>query len=436
MSYICRLRLPCFNRLHYCVLSYNAHYTRQMRLFSLCDTSSNIKKHIGLDGVYKRTGIATRASHDKSKSLTSFTNDAFIDSKEPNKEILNVPEVKLMTFGKHKGKALHEIPKDYYEWLQNEVFRKGKHPDLFESFRKIHNHQPHNDNKILKQQISISEKVDIVYTDGACKNNQKGQLAIAGFGAWFGPGDVRNISGRLAGTKQTNQRAEMTAILKVLEYYNNLDAENEKLNRNILIRTDSRYSINGINLWMHNWKKNKWIKKDGKTVLNVDLWEKIDFCLSDLKRNGYTIGLEWVKGHSGDIGNEAADKLAVAGSLMASSEYPTSTIKKNDNMNDSTSIIKKNDNSVFDIYDDNDVQSIIDLVKPHLQYTKTRSYGKRKIVLHIGPTNSGKTYEAVQSLQNAKSGIYCGPLRLLANEMYEKLNSLDIPCMFYFFFKF
>eukprot|EP00501_MAST-03F_sp_TOSAG23-6_P000260 GSMAST32.ASY1.ANO1.266.1 assembled CDS len=112
---------------------------------------------------------------------------------------------------------------------------------------------------------------------------------------------------------------------------------------------------------------------------------------------------------------------------MASSEYPTSTIKKNDNINDSTSIIKTNDNSVFDIYDDNDVQSIIDLKKPHLQYTKTRSYGKRKIVLHIGPTNSGKTYEAVQSLQNAKSGIYCGPLRLLANEMYEKLNSLDIP---------
>ncbi|KAI7867668.1 P-loop containing nucleoside triphosphate hydrolase protein [Spinellus fusiger] len=53
---------------------------------------------------------------------------------------------------------------------------------------------------------------------------------------------------------------------------------------------------------------------------------------------------------------------------------------------------------------------------------------QRKIILHVGPTNSGKTYRALKRLEEAESGIYCGPLRLLANEIYEKMNSKGIPC--------
>ncbi len=52
----------------------------------------------------------------------------------------------------------------------------------------------------------------------------------------------------------------------------------------------------------------------------------------------------------------------------------------------------------------------------------------RKFVLHLGPTNSGKTYEAMQALSEANTGIYLGPLRLLAFEQYEKLSSQGIPC--------
>ena len=47
---------------------------------------------------------------------------------------------------------------------------------------------------------------------------------------------------------------------------------------------------------------------------------------------------------------------------------------------------------------------------------------KRKIIFHAGPTNSGKTHEALERFQSAKSGIYCGPLRLLASEVYQKTN--------------
>ena len=53
---------------------------------------------------------------------------------------------------------------------------------------------------------------------------------------------------------------------------------------------------------------------------------------------------------------------------------------------------------------------------------------KRKFVLHVGPTNSGKTYDALQRLMETESGTYLGPLRLLALETFEKLNRLGYPC--------
>ena len=53
---------------------------------------------------------------------------------------------------------------------------------------------------------------------------------------------------------------------------------------------------------------------------------------------------------------------------------------------------------------------------------------KRRFILHLGPTNSGKTYEGVGRLHGARNGIYLGPLRLLAAEQFETLNLQDVPC--------
>lgn len=53
---------------------------------------------------------------------------------------------------------------------------------------------------------------------------------------------------------------------------------------------------------------------------------------------------------------------------------------------------------------------------------------ERKFVIHVGPTNSGKTYHALQALKAAKSGVYLGPLRLLALEMFDSLNNDGFPC--------
>lgn len=52
----------------------------------------------------------------------------------------------------------------------------------------------------------------------------------------------------------------------------------------------------------------------------------------------------------------------------------------------------------------------------------------RRFVLHIGPTNSGKTYQSVEALKRAKNGVYLGPLRLMALEIFDKLNAGDCPC--------
>lgn len=57
-----------------------------------------------------------------------------------------------------------------------------------------------------------------------------------------------------------------------------------------------------------------------------------------------------------------------------------------------------------------------------LRYPEARSI-QRKIIYHAGPTNSGKTYHALDRFLTAKSGVYCGPLRLLANEVFNKSNN-------------
>lgn len=47
----------------------------------------------------------------------------------------------------------------------------------------------------------------------------------------------------------------------------------------------------------------------------------------------------------------------------------------------------------------------------------------RKIIFHAGPTNSGKTYHALERYMSAKTGVYCGPLKMLATEVYNKSNA-------------
>ncbi|OJD19377.1 hypothetical protein AJ78_00647 [Emergomyces pasteurianus Ep9510] len=75
----------------------------------------------------------------------------------------------------------------------------------------------------------------------------------------------------------------------------------------------------------------------------------------------------------------------------------------------------------------NEQRALADLRNPTEWYPAARSL-HRTIHLHVGPTNSGKTYHALQRLERAKTGFYAGPLRLLAHEIYTRLNAKGIPC--------
>lgn len=74
-----------------------------------------------------------------------------------------------------------------------------------------------------------------------------------------------------------------------------------------------------------------------------------------------------------------------------------------------------------------DLKQISDLRQPANWYPSARAIN-RKIVFHSGPTNSGKTYHAMERFLTAKSGVYCGPLKLLATEVYLKSNLRGTPC--------
>ncbi|KAM6949910.1 ATP-dependent RNA helicase SUPV3L1, mitochondrial [Lycodopsis pacificus] len=74
-----------------------------------------------------------------------------------------------------------------------------------------------------------------------------------------------------------------------------------------------------------------------------------------------------------------------------------------------------------------DLRKISDLRVPANWYPEARAI-QRKVIFHAGPTNSGKTYHAIQRYLAAKSGVYCGPLKLLAHEIFEKSNNAGVPC--------
>ena len=135
----------------------------------------------------------------------------------------------------------------------------------------------------------------IIYTDGACRGNP-------GPGGW-------GVLIRLDATEKeifggqvdtTNNQMELTAAIE------GLAALKERCS--VELYTDSKYVMDGITQWIQNWKKNNWRTAAKKDVKNKELWQKLDQLISQ-----HQVQWHWVKGHSGDAGNETADFLANKG---------------------------------------------------------------------------------------------------------------------------
>ena len=133
-----------------------------------------------------------------------------------------------------------------------------------------------------------------IYTDGACRGNP-------GPGGWAAILTVRGREKEISGaeTLTTNNRMELQAAIAALQ----------ALRRPVDVRlyTDSQYVRNGILTWLEQWKARGWKTADKRPVKNQDLWELLDAAAAR-----HRIEWHWVRGHSGDPGNERVDALANA----------------------------------------------------------------------------------------------------------------------------
>jgi ribonuclease HI len=131
-----------------------------------------------------------------------------------------------------------------------------------------------------------------IYADGACRGNP----GPGGWGALLSvDGHEKELSG--GETLTTNNRMELTAVIEALAALKRgVEAE---------VYTDSQYVRNGITQWLPQWKARGWRTADRKPVKNQDLWERLE---KEAAR--HTIAWHWVRGHSGNPGNERVDRLA------------------------------------------------------------------------------------------------------------------------------
>jgi len=171
--------------------------------------------------------------------------------------------------------------------------------------------------KDLRQQLDIPPSAEILYTDGACPSNGK-TSSTAGIGIFYGPHDPRNVSLRLPGLYQTNQRAELYAVVHALEAYpvpnvSAPDADVSAPRHVVVIITDSKYVIKGITEWSTTWERNAYLNTKNTPVISRDLFIRARKRIRDLESRGVRVEFRHVWGHSGVWGNEMADRLAVMG---------------------------------------------------------------------------------------------------------------------------
>lgn len=143
----------------------------------------------------------------------------------------------------------------------------------------------------------MSEQSIVVFTDGAAKRNP-------GPGGWgviivTPEGEVTELGGGAALT--TNNQMELTGAIAALTC---LRATSGRL----AIYTDSTYVIQGIEQWVHNWKRRGWKTATGGEVMNRELWEQLSGLTA--ARPPRSIAWHYVRGHSGIPGNERVDAIA------------------------------------------------------------------------------------------------------------------------------
>lgn len=109
----------------------------------------------------------------------------------------------------------------------------------------------------------------------------------------------------------TNNIAELTAATQALVHAFSWDV------KEVLILTDSEYTIKGITEWMSIWMSNGFTRRDGEPVANQGLWKEFVKARENLEQRGTSVRFEWVRGHDKFLGNIIADRAATLGVMSS-----------------------------------------------------------------------------------------------------------------------
>lgn len=152
-----------------------------------------------------------------------------------------------------------------------------------------------------------------IYTDGSSRGNP-GNGGFASIIVFDGS-KVVEIGGRDDHT--TNNKMELQGVITGLKVSLENDLSSYK---EIKVYSDSKYVLQGISTWIHNWKKNNWKTSAKKDVLNQELWQELDKLVETVSQKNIKIEWNYVKGHADNKYNSRADIIATTCADMKESE--------------------------------------------------------------------------------------------------------------------
>ena len=156
------------------------------------------------------------------------------------------------------------------------------------------------------------EFIEIAYTDGAAAANGS-KYVMAGIGVYYERGLSEHIAAPLLGPVQSNNRAEITADIHALQDIKKMKGLITYSHQRIKLRTDSAIFLGGLHGGMERWKRQGWRRNNKQPLANVDLWKRAMLTWVEIRNITKAVK---VKAHTGVVGNENADKLAVLGAFL------------------------------------------------------------------------------------------------------------------------
>jgi ribonuclease HI len=142
-----------------------------------------------------------------------------------------------------------------------------------------------------------------IYTDGSSRGNP----GPGGFASIVIVDGLKVIEFGGHDKHTTNNKMELSGVIEGLRISLNNVTQDIK---HITVYSDSKYVLNGISSWIHNWKKNNWKTSAKKEVLNQDLWQKLDKLVETVSQKNIMIDWNYVKGHADNPYNNRADIIA------------------------------------------------------------------------------------------------------------------------------